>query len=114
MFGETNINSFHTDRVFGRFKLVVVDLLADGTNWTVVAASSSPGVATTANTTTVALTGLPTGANYWFPGQPDTINSAVTLAITAQDAAAGTLTLTASAATNGVRAKWFFLVNRTG
>ena len=114
MFEETNHNSFHTDRIFGRMKLVVVELLADGTDWTIVAAGTSPGLVTTAGTTTIAITGIPRGSNFWFPGLPPAINSVVTLAVTAQDAAAGTLTLTASAVTNGVRVKWFFLVNRTG
>jgi len=114
MWEETNHNSFHTDRVFGRMKLIMLEMVADGTNWTVVAAGSSPGIAAAAGGTTIALTGLPRGANYWFPGDPDTINSAVTVALTAQDANAGTATLTASAVTNAVRFKWFFIVNRTG
>jgi hypothetical protein len=114
MFEETNVNSLHTDRIFGRMKLVVLEMVADGTNWTVDTANSSPGIATTAGGTTIALTGISKGSNFWFPGSPDTVNSAVTVAITAEDASAGTITLTASAATNGVRFQWFFFVNRTG
>lgn len=115
MFEETNNGlAFHVDRIFGRMRLVVVELLADGTNWAVVAGGTTPGIATTAGTTTIALTGVPTGGNYWFPGPPDDVGGTVTASVSAQDAAAGTVTLTASAATNGARFKWFFLVNRTG
>lgn len=115
MFEETNSNAFQTDRVFGRMKLVVLELLADGTNFAFVAAGTSPGLTTTAGTTTIAITGIPKGSNYWFPGTPDDVTAGtVTATIAAQDASAGTLTLTASAATNGARFKWFFLVNRTG
>lgn len=114
MFADQNQNAFYTDRTFGRFKLVVLEMVADGTDWTIDTTNTTPGIATTAGSTTIALTGLPTGANYWYPGQPDTVDSAVTVAITAEDPSAGTLTLTASAVTNGVRFAWFFLVNRTG
>lgn len=114
MFEETNSNAFQTDRVFGRMKLVVVELLSDGTNFAIVASGTSPGLATTAGTTTIAITGIPKGSNYWFPGVADDVAGTVTANVTAQDASAGTLTLTASAATLNARFKWFFLVNRTG
>jgi hypothetical protein len=114
MFEETGVQAFHVDKVFGRVRLVLLEMVADGTNWTIDTTATTPGIATTAGGTTIALTGVPTGSNYWFPGAPDTVNSAVTVALTAESATAGTLTLTASAATNGVRFQWFFIVNRTG
>lgn len=114
MFEETNVSAFHTDRIFGRFKLVVLEMVADGTNWIFDQANTSPGLATTAGTTTIAITGIPKGSNYWFPGSPDVVNQATTVLITAEDASAGTLTLTANAVTSGHRFQWFFLVNRTG
>jgi hypothetical protein len=114
MFEETNNNSFHTDRFFGRFKLVVLEMVADGTNWAFDQTGTSPGLATTAGAGTIAITGIPKGSKYWFPGSPDVVNSAATVIIAAQDASAGTMTLTASAVTNALRFQWFFLVNRTG
>ena len=114
MFENTSLASLHTDLIFGRMRIVVLEMVANGTNWTIDAANTTPGIATTNGGTTIALTGVPTGSNYWFPGSPDTVNSAVTVVIAAEDATAGTITLTASAATNNVRFSWFFLVNRTG
>ncbi len=115
MFEETN-NGFgwHTDRIFGRMRLIVVDLLSDGSNFAVVGATTTPGIATTNGGTTIALTGLPKGANYWFGGVPEDVVGAVTASITAQDPSAGTMTLVASATTGGARLKFFFIVNRTG
>lgn len=114
MFEETGVQAFHVDRVFGRMKVVVLEMVADGTNWTVEAATSSPGITTVAGGTTIALSGISKGSNFWFPGSPDVVNQATTVVITAEDASAGTVTLTANAVTAGHRFQWFFLVNRTG
>lgn len=114
MFEETGINAFHVDRVFGRMRLVVLEMVADGTNWVIDTTSTTPGIATVAGGNTIALTGIPTGSNFWFPGSPDTVNSVITVIIAAESATAGTVTLTASAATAAVRFQWFFLVNRIG
>lgn len=113
MFEETGVAAFHVDRIFGRFRLVVVELLADGTNWAIVAAGTSPGITTVANTTTITLSGVPTGANYWFGGPPEDVVGAVTASITSQNPATGVIVMTATA-TNNSRLKFFFIVNRTG
>lgn len=114
MFEETNQNAFYTDRTFGRFKLVLVSLVADGTNWAIDPALTSPGISTVDGGSTIALSGLPKGQAYWFPGNPELVADTQVAHITAVDPAAGTLTIAAGVATNGVRIQWFFIVNRTG
>lgn len=115
MFEETGVNAFHTDRIFGRMRLVVVELLSDGTNYAVVAAGTTPGIVTTNGAATIALTGAPTGANYWFGGVLDDLSAGTaTASVSAQSPSAGTVTIVASGVVAGTRFKFFFIVNRTG
>ena len=115
MFEETGVNAFHTDKIFGRFRLVVIEAVADGTNWVLDATQTTPGIAITAGgTTTPVFTGVPTGANFWY-GAPQFINSVITGRIGATDSpSTGTFSVVTSAVTNGVRMTMFLLVNRTG
>lgn len=115
MFEETGVEAFHVDRVFGRMKLVVIEAVANGTDWILDATQTSPGIAITAGGgTTPVFTGVSTGSNFWYGG-PQFINSVITGRIGATDnPTTGTFSVITSAVTNGVRMTMFLIVNRTG
>ena len=114
MWAETGVAAFHTDKVFGRFRLVEFTLNSDGINLTLVAADSSPGVTGSGTAAGVNLTYEP-GTDI-FPMHPAVLGTAaITARYSAINVAAGTATLVLSAApSNGGQLFVTLLVARSG
>lgn len=115
MFEESNQNGFYTDRIRGRVKLEMIRCDSDGTNLTLDASNSSPGVAASGTAAGVSITGLPRAEFAHFLPVMATGTTTVTGRVSTFDAAAGTATIVLSAApSNGGELFITILLGRTG
>lgn len=113
MFAETNVNSWHVDRIRGRVKLEHIQATYSGGTSSLDAANSSPGTACT-GAGTLSLTFTP-GTFVHFQPPIATGAAIITARISAFNAAAGTATMVLSGTpADGERIFITINVGRTG